>query len=160
MSVPLPREGRVEAGAYLYPVRVYYEDTDAGGLVYHANFLKFAERARTEMLRRLDIGQDQLRTSTGCVLVVRRCTVEFLAPARLDDDLTVVTRLVAAAGASLDLDQDVRRNGDRLVRLAVQIACLGPEGRPTRLPSVLRAALDTLTETSEMVSPHGQHHRQ
>jgi len=91
----LPRDGAVHDGAYLYPVRVYYEDTDAVGLVYHANYLKFAERARTEMLRRLGIEQERLRAESGVSFVVRRGTLDFRAPARLDDDLVVVTTLRA-----------------------------------------------------------------
>jgi acyl-CoA thioester hydrolase len=157
MTAPLPRDGVVGDGAYLFPVRVYYEDTDAAGLVYYANYLKFAERARTEMLRRLGVEQERLRAETGLVFVVRRCTADYLLPARLDDDLVVVTRLKALGGASLDLDQDVRRGDAVLVRLAFQIACLGQGGRPQRLPPVLRAALASLNDTANrMVTAHAR----
>jgi acyl-CoA thioester hydrolase len=145
-----------EPRAASYPVRVYYEDTDAGGVVYHANYLKFAERARTEMLRALGIEQERLRQESGVSLVVRRMTVDFLAPARLDDELVVASRLAGLAGASLDLAQEIRRGDEPLVRLDSQIACLGPTGRPTRLPSALRAALAFLDEPSRMVSAHGR----
>jgi acyl-CoA thioester hydrolase len=157
MTAPLPRDGVVGDGAYLFPVRVYYEDTDAAGLVYYANYLKFAERARTEMLRRLGVEQERLRAETGLVFVVRRCTADYLLPARLDDDLVVVTRLKALGGASLDLDQDVRRGDAVLVRLAFQIACLGQGGRPQRLSPVLRAALASLNDTANrMVTAHAR----
>jgi len=157
MTGLLPRDGVISDGAYLFPVRVYYEDTDAAGLVYYANYLKFAERARTEMLRRLGIGQERLRAETGLVFVVRRCTADYLQPARLDDDLVVATRLKALGGASLDLDQDVRRDDATLVRLAFQIACLGHGGRPQRLPPVLRAALASLNDTpTRMVTAHAR----
>jgi acyl-CoA thioester hydrolase len=153
----LPRDGAIRGGAYFYPVRVYYEDTDAAGLVYYANYLKFAERARSEMLRRLGIEQERLRAQSGLVFVVRRCTVDFLAPARLDDDLVVETRLVALGGASLDIDQDVTRGGDMLVRLAIKIACLGSTGRPHRLPPALRAALASLSNpATRMVIAHAR----
>jgi acyl-CoA thioester hydrolase len=154
---PLPRDGVVSDGAFLFPVRVYYEDTDAAGLVYYANYLKFAERARTEMLRRLGVEQERLRAETGLAFVVRRCAADYVLPARLDDDLVVVTRLKALGGASLDLDQDVRRNDALLVRLAFQIACLGRSGRPQRLPPVLRAALSSLNATAtRMVRAHAR----
>src|SRR5260370_25777361 len=99
MRQDLPRDGLIADGAYLFPVRVYYEDTDAGGLVYYANYLKFAERARSEMLRRLGIEQQRLREETGLGLVVRRCTADYLLPARLDDDLVIATRLGAVGAA-------------------------------------------------------------
>ena len=157
MTGLLPRDGVVRDGAYLFPVRVYYEDTDAAGLVYYANYLKFAERARTEMLRRLGVEQERLRAETGLVFVVRRCAADYLLPARRDDDLVVVTRLKALGGASLDLDQDVRRGDALLVRLVFQIACLGQNGRPQRLPLVLRAALGSLNDTAtRMVSAHAR----
>jgi acyl-CoA thioester hydrolase len=153
---PLPRDGVVENGAYLFPVRVYYEDTDAAGLVYYANYLKFAERARTEMLRRLGIEQDRLRSETGLGFVVRRCTADYVQPARLDDDLTVVTRLQELGAATLELDQEVRRADLTLVRLALQIAAIGRNGRPQRLPPGLRAALLSLNETTKMVTAHAR----
>jgi acyl-CoA thioester hydrolase len=152
----LPRDGAVGDGVFLFPVRVYYEDTDAGGVVYYANYLKFAERARTEMLRHLGIGQERLRAESGLVFVVRRANAEFLLPARLDDGLTVATRLTGLGAATLDLDQEVRRGGAVLVRLAFQIAAVGAHGRPQRLPPALRAALTPLTETAKMVTVHAR----
>ena len=143
--------------AHRFALRVYYEDTDAAGIVYYANYLKFAERARTEMLRRLGVEQERLRAESGLVFVVRRCAADYLLPARLDDDLVVVTRLKALGGASLDLDQDVRRGDALLVRLVFQIACLGQGGRPQRLPPVLRSALNSLNDTAtRMVTAHAR----
>jgi len=153
----LPRDGAIRDGAYLYPVRVYYEDTDAVGLVYHANYLKFAERARTEMLRRLGIEQGRLRAETGVSFVVRRGTLDFRTPARLDDDLVVATTLRALGAASLELDQAVRRGGESLVLLSFQIAAIGRNGRPQRLPAALRTALLSLNDTTtRMVSAHAR----
>ncbi len=157
MTEELPRSGLVRDGVYLFPVRVYYEDTDAGGIVYYANYLKFAERARTEMLRRLGIEQGRLREESGLIFVVRSCSADYLIPARLDDELVVVTRLVAVGGASLDLDQEVRRGETALVQLSFRIACLGRNGRPARLPPALNAALDPLNnKTARMVSVHAR----
>jgi acyl-CoA thioester hydrolase len=132
--------------AHLFHLRVYYEDTDAGGLVYHANYLKYAERARTEMLREIGIGQERLRAEQGLTLVLRRLAAEFLAPARLDDELTVATRLEHVGGASLDLGQEVRRADRALVRLALKIACLTRDGRPSRLPAALKSVLGSLCD--------------
>jgi acyl-CoA thioester hydrolase len=156
MTQNLPRDGIVADGAHLFPVRVYYEDTDAGGLVYYANYLKFAERARTEMLRRLGIEHRRLLDGTGLGFVVRRCTADYLLPARLDDDLTVATRLSALGAATLDLDQEVRRAAETLVRLTLRIAAIGRNGRPQRLPSGIRAALLSLNETAKMVTAHAR----
>ena len=153
----LPRDGLIEAGAYFYPVRVYYEDTDAAGLVYYANYLKFAERARTEMLRRLGIEQQRLRAETGLVFVVRRCTIDYVQPARLDDDLVIATRLARLGGAALELEQDVQRDDEAIVRLAISIAALGRNGRPQRLPSRLRTAILSLNPvTDRMVTAHAR----
>ena len=153
----LPREGAVADGAFLYPVRVYYEDTDAAGLVYYANYLKFAERARTEMLRCCGIDQERLRRETGIGFAVRRAAVDFMAPARLDDDLVVLTRVLGQAGAALDVAQEVRREVITLARLECRVACLGANGRPTRLPPAVRAALAVLSRpASTMVDAHAK----
>jgi acyl-CoA thioester hydrolase len=127
-----------------FPVRVYYEDTDAAGIVYYANYLKFAERARSEWLR--EIGGDEAKALkvSGLLFVVRRCEVDYLQPARLDDLLEVATRVTGVAGATLDLDQTVRRGDADLVAMKVTIACLNSAGRPAWLPAALRAALATL----------------
>ena len=130
--------------AHLFNLRVYWEDTDAGGLVYHANSLKVAERARTAMLRHLGIEQEKLRGETGMLFVVRRLVAEYLRPARLDDELAVATRVKHLGGASLDLDQEVRRGDSALVRLALRIACLDRDGRPSRLPAEIATAFASL----------------
>ena len=131
----LPRKG-----VHLFPVRVYYEDTDAVGVVYHTSYLRFAERARTEMLRAAGLQQSELWGENGIGFVVRRCAVHFLARARLDDHLQVATRLLDLRGASLDLGQDIRRDGSDLVRLRVKLACMRTDGRAARLPEQVRAA--------------------
>lgn len=132
------------APAHHFRVRVYYEDTDAGGVVYHANYLQFAERARTEMLREHGLAQSQLSKELGIFFVLRRCTVDFLAPARLDDHLLVTSRLIDLRGASLDLEQIVTRDGLELVRLGVKLACKSAEGRAVRVPLAIRTILAEL----------------
>ncbi|HLJ63742.1 MAG TPA: tol-pal system-associated acyl-CoA thioesterase [Stellaceae bacterium] len=146
MSEPLPRAGTVIDGVHHFPVRVYYEDTDAGGIVYYANYLKFAERARTELMRGLGVHHESARIETGVIFVVRTLSADYLAPARLDDELIVKTRFLEVRGASLDLDQEVRRDAETLVRLQVCVACIGRNSRPVRVPTALRAALASLND--------------
>jgi acyl-CoA thioester hydrolase len=127
--------------AHSLPLRVYYEDTDAAGMVYHANYLKFAERGRSEMLRSLGFGHRRLGSESGVGFAVRRCSVDYIAPARLEDALTVDTTLSGIGAATLTVRQQIRRDGELLVDLDVLVACIGRDGRPKRLPSALRAAL-------------------
>ena len=134
-------------GVHVFPVRVYYEDTDAAGVVYYANYLRFAERARTEMLRGLGGGLGELLAAQGLAFAVRRCSMEFIKPARLDDLLEVETRLTDIGGASLMADQRVKRQSTELVRMAMTLACLSPVGKPARLPPALRARLENFTAT-------------
>ena len=126
---------------FAFPVRVYYEDTDAGGVVYHANYLRFAERGRTEMLRGAGIDQIELLEREGLAFIVRRCAVDFLKPARLDDALEVHTRVLTARGARVEAEQVVKRQGDDIARLTLEIACVDRQGRPQRLPQRLSAAI-------------------
>ncbi len=129
---------------HLFRTRVYYEDTDAAGIVYYANYLKFAERARTEILRAAGIAQREMAGTLGIAFAVRSVGVEYLAPARLDDLLVVETTTVALGGATADGLQVVRREADgaELARLTVRLACLKLDGgRPTRIPEPVRDAL-------------------
>ena len=130
-------------GVHVFAVRVYFEDTDASGIVYNANYLKFAERARAEMLREFGVEHSRMIDDEGRALIVRRCTAEFMKPARLDDLLEVHTRLLAVCGASFDLAQDVKRQGLDLVSLRFGLACMSASGRASRIPLALRATLAT-----------------
>ncbi len=122
-------------------VRVYYEDTDFSGFVYHANYLRFLERGRTELLRDLAGDQSDLyREAQGLVFVVRRMSLDFVSAARMDDLLTILTRTTALRGASMRLNQEVRRGDALLVAAAVTVACVR-DGRAVRLPDVLRQRL-------------------
>ena len=142
--------GRMRNGVHVFPVRVYYEDTDAGGVVYYANYLKFAERARTDLLRNLGIEQSRLAGEDGVVFVVRRCAADFLMPARLDDGLEVHTTVVDFKGAAVNFRQSVRRNGEELVRMDVQVACMrwAAPGRPVRIPPRIRTAFEAWRDAS------------
>lgn len=124
-----------------HSIRVYYEDTDAGGIVYYANYLKFAERARTEMLREAGFGHTAMMAADGILLAVRRVTAEYFRPAKLDDALVVATTVTGLGAATVDLDQSIRRDAAELCRVHVTIACVGRDGRPVRLPAGLRRIL-------------------
>lgn len=146
-------------GVHRMTLRVYYEDTDTGGIVYYANYLKYAERARTEVLRDLGIAQSTLMENDGLAFAVRRCEVDYLMPARLDDELDVCTSLRALGAASLDLDQAIVRRGASgaadcaIARLAVRLAVINRAGRPTRLPSAIHALLRPLVLRPESHEP-------
>ena len=115
-----------------FALPVYWEDTDAGGIVYYANYLKFTERARTDLLRLLEIHQQSLMMEEGLNFVVRDCKIEYLKSARLDDLLTVKTRLGDLKGATLRMYQDVYCADELLVKSEVRVACLQKSGRPAR----------------------------
>lgn len=122
------------------PVRVYWEDTDASGLVYHATYIRFMERGRTELLRTLGLVQRDLLespTAPPIFFVVRKMDVEFERPGRMDDLLTVETAVAAIGGASVDLDQRVLRDGELLAKARVRVVCV-EGGRARRLPAQAR----------------------
>ena len=124
-------------------VRVYWEDTDAGGVVYYANYLKFFERARTEWLRRLGVAQSALREQTACIFVVAEVQLRYLAPARLDDELRVTVSLVQRGAASLQLAQQVWRGDTLLVEGQVRVGCVHADSlRPQRIPAAVLQALE------------------
>ena len=128
-----------------FRLRVYYEDTDLGGIVYYANYLKYIERARSEWVRGLGIDQRALRDATGIVFAVRRVVADYLSPARFDDLLTVRTRITGETGARIAMAQEVLRDGTVLFRAEVVVACLTPTGKPARLPAEIRSALASVT---------------
>jgi len=129
-------------GEFVLPVRVYYEDTDAGGVVYHTNYLKFMERARTEWLRSLGFEQDELRDRFGVVFAVRRMDVDFLKPALFNEMVTVTALVTQYGKASLVFSQSVDRGEQTLCRAKVKVACIDLERfKPTALPAAILSEL-------------------
>ncbi|MCR6632596.1 MAG: YbgC/FadM family acyl-CoA thioesterase [Magnetospirillum sp.] len=130
---------------HLHQIRVYWEDTDAGGIVYHSNYLNFAERARTEMVRTLGLRQSDL-AAEGYAFAVRHMTMDFLKSAKLDDLLQVESTPKALGGASLEVGQVIRRldDGAELVRLDVKLAFIRLDGKPARIPAELKNSLQAL----------------
>ena len=117
-------------------VRVYYEDTDFSGRVYHASYLRFLERGRTEWLRRLGLSHQEIAQNSGVIFAVRRLEIEYLAPALMDDLLSVETRISKVHGASIEFQQRIFRGEKHLVAAAVLVAAIR-DGRPARLPATL-----------------------
>ncbi len=131
-----------DAPAHCFPLRVYFEDTDAGGVAYHANYLRWAERARTESLRDMGLPHQLMMERHHSLLVVRRIEVEYWRPARLDDAIVVETRVMAVRGVTLLLDQRMVRAEEALAALHVELACIDRDTlRPRRIPEPWRAAL-------------------
>ena len=127
---------------YRLKLRVYYEDTDAGGIVYHARYLAFAERARTEALREAGVPHDELVTQFGLIFVVRRVEMDYLRPVRLDAELVVETGPWALGGATVDVRQRFAVGGQETGRLRIGLACIRVgDGRPARIPARWRDAL-------------------
>ncbi|HAH64141.1 MAG TPA: tol-pal system-associated acyl-CoA thioesterase [Rhizobiales bacterium] len=136
--------GRIEGETHVLPIRVYFEDTDCAGVVYHANFLKFCERARSDFIRLLGIEHQGLANPAQgepAVFVVRRVEIDYLKPGRLDDVLEVVTSCAEIGNASLKLAQDVRRDGTLIARALVSVVLVSRSGKPQRLGALVRDAL-------------------
>lgn len=145
-AIATTSEAETEGRANVLPVRVYYEDTDAGGIVFYGRYLAFAERGRTELLRELGFENGELQRRDGLAFAVRSCAIEYLRPALLDDSLEIHTRVLKIGGASLQMKQDVCRNGDVISELDVKMVCMhvsGPQqGKPSRIPAEVRVALE------------------
>lgn len=126
---------------HVFPVRVYYEDTDLAGIVYYANYLKFIERGRTEWVRSLGIDQGLQRAEAGIVFAVRRVVADYRRPAVFDDLLEVRTRPLAVTGARILLAQEVARGAEVLFEAEITLAALTASGAPARIPAEIRALL-------------------
>lgn len=140
-----PEAGQWRDGAHRLPVRVYYEDTDFTGVVYYANYLKFLERGRTDALRTAGVSHsDLLELDTPLGFAVRRITVDYIAPARIDNALVVETRFVEARGARLSVSQRILKGDTVLITAQVDAACIDLNGRPRRLPAATLTSLERL----------------
>ena len=135
-----PRGGLV-SDTHRFDVRVYYEDTDMGGIVYYANYLKYIERARSDWVRAMGIDQNAMRERDGIVFAVRRVEADYLTSARFDDELCVHTRIQAVTGARLVMEQAVIRDKETLFSAIVTIVCINEAGQPARLPANIRQNL-------------------
>lgn len=135
MTLPVPPAGRFDGPVHLFPIRVYYEDTDLSGVVYHANYLRWFERARSDMLRLLGIDQRAAHEAGEGSFAVSELAIRYAAPARLDDAVLVETRTLSLGGASFRLAQFARRGETLLAGATVRIGFVTPDGRPRRQPA-------------------------
>jgi acyl-CoA thioester hydrolase len=136
---------------YRYAVRVYYEDTDAGGVVYHANYLRYAERARTEALRDAGIPHADLVTNHNLMFVVHRAEIDYMRPARIDDTVVVETRTIDVGGATIVLRQTMRGPNGICAVVRIKLACVQIGGhKPARIPPRWRSVLDSMRSDDVM----------
>jgi acyl-CoA thioester hydrolase len=141
---PAPPSGILQGAQHLFPVRVYYEDTDLSGIVYHANYLRWFERARSDLLRLLGIDQRAAAEAGEGTYTVAELTIRYHAPARLDDAVTIATQATEIRAASVRLRQRATRDRELLAEAELRVGFIGPDGRPRRQPAAWRGAFDTL----------------
>lgn len=148
-DLDLPAGGRIVHGEHRFPVRVYFEDTDLSGIVYHANYLRYMERARSDMLRLAGIDQRAHQEAGGGAYAVTALDIRYRRPAKLDDALLVLTILRQVRAASVDIHQRVMRGGEILTQAEVTAALVGAAGRPLRQPRGWIAAFEALMAERE-----------
>ena len=153
---PQPASGRLQGAAHLFPVRVYYEDTDLSGIVYHANYLKFMERARSDLLALLGIDQRAAIEAGEGAYAVADVTLAFRSPARLDDALLVETQVLDLRAASVRLQQRIRRDDTVLSDATIRVGFLAPSGRPRPQPARWRTVFKSFADqTFSQGAPEG-----
>ena len=146
----MPMNAYTKGDAFYFPLRVFYEDTDAGGVVYHANYFNFCERARTEWLRQLTVGREKLLSEHDLLFVVRRAIIEWKRPARLDNLLLIETRLSAIGKVRMTFRQTITRDGVVLAIIDIEVVAVNSAFAPTQLPTEL---LDLLPSAPAMEEP-------
>jgi acyl-CoA thioester hydrolase len=130
---------------FAFPVRIYFEDTDSGGVVYHSNYLKFMERARTEWLRSVGIDQHHLKYHAQIMFVVHRIDIQYKLPARFNDDLVVKSELLEIGSSKIEFRQMIYRDEEMLIDANVDIACIDSEKfKPVRIPSTVKQTMESL----------------
>jgi acyl-CoA thioester hydrolase len=149
---PLPASGLFTGAEHRFPVRVYFEDTDLSGVVYHANYLRYMERARSDMLRQAGIDQRGTMASGGGYYAIADLTLRYIRPALLDDDLLVRSRVRAVRAAACVIDQSIWRGEEQLTGGTVTAAFLSAAGRPQRQPAPWLAAFNRLVSGEELPS--------
>ena len=149
MDLDLPSTGRMDARTHVLAVRIYYEDTDFSGLVYHANYLRYFERGRSDYLRLAGVSHSQLLEGDNpTAFAVNRINLQFVKPARIDDALVVKTAYETIRGPRIFIAQTLERNGEILVKAAVEACCITLTGRPKKPPSLLLERLKPFLEPS------------
>ena len=150
---PQPASGLFQGPLHLFPVRVYYEDTDLTGIVYHANYLRWFERARSDMLRLLGIDQRAAQEDGTGVYALSELTIRYRAPARLDDAVLIESRAEELRAASCRMHQTALRDGTLLAEASLRVGFVGPDGRPRRQPPAWRDAFATIAPATSAEGP-------
>ena len=146
---PAPPSGTLQGPLHLFPLRVYYEDTDVSGMVYHANYLRWFERARSDLLRLLGIEQGEAHAEGLGSYTVAELMIRYLAPARLDDAVTIATTALELGAASVRLRQRALKGENLLADATVRVGFIAPDGRPRRQPAAWRAAFESLRSAKD-----------
>ena len=126
---------------FIHEVKVYYEDTDSGGVVYYSNYLKFLERARTEMINSIGLSNKKLLEEHKTLIIVKSCNVEYLSPSKLEDRLQIYSSIESLNKASFVMSQDIKKDDDLIVKAKIKLVTVNNEGRPIKIPSVLKNKL-------------------
>lgn len=158
-SFPTPASGVIDGAVHRYALRVFYEDTDAGGVVYHANYLRWFERARSDLLDLLGIDQRAALDAGDGLYTVAEVALRYHAPARLGDAVLIETRALSVGRVACTLEQVAWRGGHRLCSASVKVGFIGPDGRPRRQPEAWQQAflsLSTPAESGAFPVPEGQ----
>jgi acyl-CoA thioester hydrolase len=148
-SPPVPASGRLDGALHRFAVRVYYEDTDLSGVVYHANYLRWFERARSDMLRLVGVDQRAAADAGEGFFAVADIALRYAAPARLEDDVVIETRALEIGAASVRLNQRAMRGDTLLAEGTLRIGFISPDGRPRRQPAGWREAFNTLLPSKD-----------
>jgi acyl-CoA thioester hydrolase len=145
-----PAGGQIEGKTYVFPLRVYYEDTDFSGFVYHASYLRFMERGRSEFLRVCGIGhQELLQLAEPLFWTVRSIAIKFIRPARIEDALSVRTSVAGLTGARMLLEQWISREQEEMTRAEVEVCLISATGRPRRIPDAIRQRMEFYIEKGD-----------
>lgn len=154
----MPPGGWMEDRTHVFPVRVYYEDTDLSGFVYHASYLKFIERGRSEFLRICGIGHRELLNAAEPMFwTVRKIEITYLRPARIEDVLTARTQVAGITGARMLLHQWIERMGETLTQASVEVCLIGSGGRPRRIPGAIRKQMEIYLESPDNPAGNQEH---
>lgn len=157
--IPEPTTGVIDGGVHRYALRVFYEDTDAGGVVYHANYVRWLERARSDLLDLLGIDQRAALEAGEGLYTVAEVTIRYLAPARLGDTVVIATTALQVGRVRCTLEQTAWRDDVRLAEATVKVGFIGPDGRPRRQPAAWQQAFAAFVSSSDSRSasvPEGQ----
>ena len=129
---------------FKHEIKIYYEDTDAGGVVYYSNYLKFLERARTEMLESIGLSNKKLLEEHNTLIIVKSCNIEYIAPARLEDKIQIYSSIETFNKASFDVIQNIKKDHNLIVKAKVKLVTVNKDGKPVKIPSILEKSLKNI----------------